>query len=212
MEQLTRTPDRSDALLIFLRWPEPGAVKTRLARDIGNQEAAEVYRHLAERTLDAARSLADRCRAVAFYTPQERGRDIERWVGPDFECLPQIEGDLGARMAAAFRYVFEAGAARAVIIGTDCPFITSDLLDRSFHLLNENDIVIGPAKDGGYYLLGMKVLRRELFKGIPWSSSEVFRVTLDRIRRAGWACAQLPELFDVDRVEDLRAWELTKRE
>ena len=210
MEHTIKNQNVANALLIFLRWPEPGAVKTRLARDIGDQEAAEVYRRLAESTLDAARALANRCRTVTFYTPQERGKDIERWVGPDFEYVPQIEGDLGSRMAAAFRYVFEAGAGCAVIIGTDCPFITPDLLDRSFHLLDENDIVIGPAKDGGYYLLGMKVLRKELFEGIPWSSSEVFPTTLDRIRRAGWSCAQLPELFDVDRVEDLRAWELTK--
>ena len=132
---------------------------------------------------------------------------MRRWLGRDIAFHSQGQGDLGDRMHRAFREAMATGAERAVIVGTDCPEITADLVQRAFHLLDRNDVVLGPAADGGYYLIGMRRLVPELFSGITWGTERVRQQTLTAARRAGVSVGLLDLLSDVDRPEDLSVWE-----
>ena len=131
---------------------------------------------------------------------------MQQWAGPDFSYVAQINGDLGKRMAHAFNYVFSKGHRQAIIIGTDIPTLTAHILTEAFQLLDQSDIVIGPAYDGGYYLIGMRQLHRELFINIAWSTPIVTKQTLQAIARLRLHISYLPTLMDIDTEEDLRYW------
>jgi uncharacterized protein len=197
-------PAAPRVLLVFVRAPEPGAVKTRLASAIGPAAALAVYRRLAEHTLREAAALAPEGVEVrVHYTPAE-GRDAVRaWLGPGPVYLPQGEGELGARMRGAFARAFAEGAGQVVIVGSDLPELSAGLLRRAFDRLDANPAVIGPATDGGYYLLGLTRLVEGVFDGIAWSTPQVLAATLARFRAAGIEPATLEALSDVDEVEDL---------
>ena len=189
--------------LVFVRAPEAGRVKTRLAASLGAEGALRVYRRLAEHTLREARALGGEVRV--HFTPADAGDEVRAWLGDGPRYLPQSPGDLGARMEAAFRAAFDDGADRVVIIGSDLPEIAAALLRRAFAVLESHAAVIGPARDGGYYLLGMRTMIDGLFDGIPWSTDEVLARTLDRLAAAGIQPALLDTLSDVDEVGDLPA-------
>jgi rSAM/selenodomain-associated transferase 1 len=142
---------------------------------------------------------------MLLYTPPERRADFEAWLGPDFRYEAQSEGDLGARLEGAFERAFAEGAARVVVVGTDCPGLDGSHLAMAFEGLRGADAVLGPAADGGYYLLGLTRLLREVFRGIPWSTERTLAETLDRLRTGGHSVVLLPTLRDVDRPEDLDA-------
>jgi hypothetical protein len=202
-----------NCLLIFLKYPEAGKVKTRLASKIGPDNAARLYRLFVEATL---KRLVDKNRhyeQLLFYTPPERGSKIEAWLGKQMrnaECImqnfyPQIGSDLGERMLNALKTVFSNGAKKAVIIGTDSPSLDKEIIYEAFRLLKDNDIVIGPAADGGYYLIGVSLPALSgPFTGIDWGSKEVFEQTVKGIRKAKASYALLPLHYDVDTLEDLR--------
>lgn len=189
--------------LVFVRAPEAGRVKTRLAAGLGAEGALRVYRRLAEHTLREARAMGGEVRV--HFTPADAGAEVRAWLGDGVRYLPQSAGDLGARMEAAFRDAFEDGADRVVIIGSDLPDLSAALLRRAFDALESHAAVIGPARDGGYYLLGMQTIIGGLFEEIPWSTNEVLARTLDRLRAAGIEPALLGALSDVDEVHDLPA-------
>jgi hypothetical protein len=189
--------------LVFVRAPVAGQVKTRLAAALGAEGALRVYRRLAEHTLREARALGGEVRV--HFTPEDAGAEVRGWLGEGPRYLPQSAGDLGARMEAAFRAAFEDGADRVVIIGSDLPELSATLLRRAFDALESHPAVIGPARDGGYYLLGMRTMIEGLFDGIPWSTNEVLARTLERLRAAGIHPALLDTLSDVDEVDDLPA-------
>lgn len=189
-------------LLVFVRAPRPGTVKTRLAAEVGDGAALAVYRRLAEHTLAAARGM-DEVRLRVHYTPADAGAEVAAWLGQGPRYLPQAEGTLGERMRAAFAEAFAEGAGRAAIVGSDLPGLSAGLLRRAFRLLDERDAVVGPARDGGYYLLGLRRPVDGVFDGIAWSTPEVLAATLRRLRRAGIEPALLEELADVDRAADL---------
>ena len=189
--------------LVFVRAPEAGRVKTRLAAALGADVALRVYRRLAEHTLREAQALGGEVRV--HFTPANAEAEVRAWLGDGPRYLPQSAGDLGARMEAAFRAAFEDGADRVVIIGSDLPELSAALLRRAFDALESHPAVIGPARDGGYYLLGMRTMIGGLFGGIPWSTDEVLARTLDRLRAAGVEPALLDTLSDVDEVDDLPA-------
>jgi rSAM/selenodomain-associated transferase 1 len=131
---------------------------------------------------------------------------MQEWLGSSLVYRRQSEGDLGDRMASAFQASFAAGMTAGVLIGSDCPDLNASLMAEAFQLLRQHDLVLGPALDGGYYLIGLRRLIPELFTGIPWSTAEVLQQTITIAKRLGLAVAKLPLLSDVDRPEDLSVW------
>ena len=172
------------ALLIFARQPVPGRVKTRLAPPLSNLQAAELYRCMLEDVLAWASSLPD-VKKYIFYDGGAEAPGYFAEAAPGLVCLPQRGKDLGERMAEAFRETFAMGHAQALIIGTDSPDLPSVFIEEAFARLQrgECDAVFGPTMDGGYYLVGMSRLHRELFSGISWSSAAVLQESLERSHR-----------------------------
>jgi rSAM/selenodomain-associated transferase 1 len=192
------------ALLIFVRAPEAGRVKTRLAAAIGAEAALDVYRTLAEHTLREAEKLrTDGVEIRVHYTPADAEQAVRGWLGADATYLPQADGDLGVRMEDAFARAFAAGARQVIIVGSDLPALSAELLRRAFRALDEHPAVLGPARDGGYYLLGLIGPVPGIFDGIAWSTPSVLAETCARFRTAGIHPPLLEELADVDVVEDL---------
>ena len=188
-----------NVLLIFIRNPQLGKVKTRLARTMGDVEALRIYNLLLDRTRLAAQGVAaERWLFYSDFIPEK-----DEWPESDFKKKIQHPGDLGERMEASFREAFAAGAGKALIIGSDCPELSGALLQQAFDVLEHTDFVIGPTPDGGYYLLGMKKLESTVFHDIEWSTETVRSKTLEKIRAAGLTCAELPVLSDLDTEEDV---------
>jgi uncharacterized protein len=187
-------------LIIFTRYPIPGEAKTRLIPALGAAGAAQLQRRMTQGTI-----------ATAQQTPhpiqiQFCGGTIEElrsWLGNEFTYEAQSTGDLGDRMAHAFDQGFAAGHDRVVIIGTDCPGIDRTILDQAFTALTSHDLVLGPAADGGYYLIGLRRAIPELFQSIAWSTATVRTKTLEIAMALNLTYDLLPELSDIDRPEDL---------
>ena len=194
----------TDCLLIFARPPELGRVKTRLAAGIGAAAALAVYQELLAITRAAAAGLPTVAKAVWLVEAAAPAAPDDGWQGYPQQVQPA--GDLGQRMQHAFAAAFAAGAGRVVIIGTDCPDLTTELLTGAFAQLAHADVVIGPATDGGYYLLGLRRPQPALFEGKAWSTAAVLPATLADARRLGLTVALLPALRDVDTAADLAAW------
>lgn len=182
-------------LIVFVRHPELGQVKTRLAKKIGQEAALEVYQKLLAATRELCNTLDV---PKAIYYAGEAG---PAWMGAS--VYRQSEGDLGERMEHAFRNAFTSGFKKVVIIGSDCPELNSDGILKAFQALETQDLVIGPARDGGYYLLGMSHLIPELFQNKSWSTSLVLGETIEEARRLSQNVALLQLLSDLDTMEDL---------
>jgi rSAM/selenodomain-associated transferase 1 len=197
-------PPHTDALVIFARAPQLGRVKTRLAAELGDQRALAVYRELAERAVGAVRGAAPVI--VVSYAPPDAADEMTCWLGGDLLYDPQAAGDLGARMHAAIAARRAAGARRVVVIGTDCPGVTAPVVRSAFAALDDADLVLGPAADGGYYLIGMREPHAVLFHDVPWSTDRTLAVTLERARAARLRVALLHTLRDVDTADDWRAY------
>ena len=174
-----------------------GKVKTRLARTVGDTEALRIYRLLLARTQVAA--LQIKVRRFVFYSDFI---EQDSWLSKFFGKYVQQGADLGERMENAFETAFKSGATKALIIGSDCPELTGEILKQAFDALDHRDFVIGPVPDGGYYLLGMKQLEPSLFYDIAWSTETVRSTTVERIRVLRKTYALLPVLSDVDTEED----------
>jgi rSAM/selenodomain-associated transferase 1 len=187
---------------IMIKYPEPGRVKTRLARDLGPEKAALICRQLTERVIGQTRPVCGGYRRVVFYDPPERRRAFESWL-PGEEFMAQDGRDVGERMDNAIRYLLENGAEKAVITGADIPGLASGTIMQAFDMLDHADVIIGPARDGGYYLIGLKAPMPELFRNIHWSTGDVFAETISILRNSGRSFGVLPVLSDLDTIEDL---------
>lgn len=196
---------RLHALRVFVKAPRIGEVKTRLAAGIGSARAARLYQALAEAEVAATapRPLDDYEQTLCF-APAEAGGEIGAWF-PGRPREPQQGLDLGARMSHAFDTAFQGGARRVALIGTDAPGVTRSHILRTYRDLETADLVVGPAADGGYYLIGMKQKCPGLFAGIPWSTPQVLGSTLRRATELGLRTLLLEELRDIDTLEDVRA-------
>jgi uncharacterized protein len=194
-------------LILFARYPVAGRAKTRLIPALGAEGAAALHRRLVLRALRAAQA---GCRAapadleVHFDGGTEQA--MSHWLGDGARFLPQGAGDLGERMAGAFDESFRAGSTAIVIIGSDCPDLSPDVINTAFIRLTETPVVLGPALDGGYYLIGLSRPMPELFRGIPWGTDRVLAESLAVLERRGWKPALLNPLADIDRPEELPAW------
>ena len=192
-------------LIIFARAPRRGTVKTRLAASVGEDEALRIYRDLGSHAADVSAS-GDWHTLVAF-TPDDAEPDTRRWLGEHLSYAPQGSGDLGARLARSIHDALQSGAESVVVIGTDCPDLTSGEIATAFAALDGADVVLGPATDGGYYLIGLRAEHPSLFSGMTWSATNTLALTLERAAKAGLRVALLPPRPDIDTVEDLRAWQ-----
>lgn len=194
-----------DQLTVFTRYPEPGQVKTRLIEALGKDGATALHKELTERTVAKIDELAGTCtiEPVIYFEGGELA-SMQSWLGQHRKFKPQSAGGLGDKLKMAFADAFNAGAQRVVTIGCDCPGLTREHICRAFDALYFQDIVLGPASDGGYYLIGLKYPLDELFDNIPWGTDMVFETTVARGQQLGLTIAFLEELHDVDRPEDLK--------
>jgi len=190
-------------LIVFLKYPEKGKVKTRVAAALGQNFALELYRCM----------ISD----ISAITRKVNADTIIAYSGPEGASFPEFPGirlvhqrgkDLGKRMYNAFVDVFSDGAEKCVLIGSDIPGVTTGLLNDSFKKLVHADMVIGPASDGGYYCIGFKreSLNKMIFREIPWSTSDVFSETVKRIQEADMRAKYLPQLSDIDDIKDLKKY------
>jgi rSAM/selenodomain-associated transferase 1 len=194
--------DFKNVLLIFVKYPLPGIVKRRLAKTIGRDAAACLYRMFVEVILK--RTECGDFSRIVFFTPAARKQETARWLGEEIDILPQSRGDLGARLSMAFKQVFGLGGERVVVIGTDSPLIDKRIVSEAFKKLKHNDCVIGPSLDGGYYLLGLSHFYREIFQGINWGSRDVFNQTKAAVDRLKIKVSVLNKCFDIDDMDDLK--------
>jgi len=193
-----------NALLVFLKYPQPGHVKTRLASELGDLEiATALYRDLAEWVLTEIFPLPGSYEVILYADPAHAIEDYHLWVGQDWRIRHQRGDDLGARMHRAITEVLEIGYDRVAVIGTDCIGMNQAFIESVFDQLERHDLVIGPSNDGGYYLLGCREPSPWLFEDIAWSTETVLGTTLDRIEAEGKTLFQLEERLDIDTVEDL---------
>ncbi len=191
-------------VVYLLKEPEPGRVKTRLAVDLGDDEACRVYRALAERQF---RALPPGWPVEIHFAPADAGPRIRHWLTGAGRYVPQVDGDLGARLAAASEGAFARGAPQVFFIGADCPYLVFEDFVRALHkLATGRDAVFGPARDGGYYLLATRRHRPELFREIPWSTERVLRRSLEKAERLGLATALLDEKEDIDDLSSFRRY------
>ncbi len=185
-------------LLIFTRNPELGKVKTRLAKTIGDEAALNIYKFLLAHTKQVTQNLS--CDKAVYYSVKIRENDI--WDATTYQKHQQEGSDLGMRMYNAFQQAFSSGYEKIVIIGSDLPDITSKHINEAFEKLNSNDVVIGPAEDGGYYLLGMKKLHATVFQHKNWGTSTVRKDTLNDLQNE--TVHLLETLNDVDVFDDIK--------
>ena len=192
-----------DHIVVFVRAPVLGQVKTRLASETGAARALEIYRAMTEHVLGVMRSVG--ARVTVAYTPADAGPLMRAWLGDDVSHESQADGDIGARMAAAFASHVAGGADRVAIIGSDCPTITRETILTALTALDDADVVFGPALDGGYYLVAARTLHPALFRDVPWSSTRTLEVSLARAKEAGLRVAMLTPMRDIDTIDDWRA-------
>jgi rSAM/selenodomain-associated transferase 1 len=201
-----RTPRSSeDALLIFVKYHAPGAVKTRLSPQLTPEESSSFYGALA-RDLVRVNGDSTDYDTIVYFAPQNAGRAVRSWLGPGVPLQRQSGGDLGSRQLHALEEALGTGYQRAVIIGSDCPTITPRDIGIALATLTEHDLVIGPAEDGGYYLIGATEPIPRIFEGISWSSEKVLRQTLERAKRAGLRVGLLEPKRDIDTFDDLETY------
>jgi len=201
----------NSALVVFLKAPVAGKVKTRLAENIGKEAALKAYRLVAEHVVDSVRKQGVRegkqqYDTILFVDEDEGRNDVIEWLGG--EVRVQQGNDLGERLLNSFKECFTAYK-HVVIIGSDAPFV-GPLIDDAFKALKSHSLVIGPAFDGGYYLIGLARSAsrwREVFADVAWSKSSVFNDTLENAQEAGIEAHLLSEMHDMDTLSDMRAIE-----
>jgi rSAM/selenodomain-associated transferase 1 len=192
-------------ILVFAKYPEPGKVKTRLAATTGPERAAALYRRWIGEVLASLQALRGPARVVCCFDGAPRS-SFAVWEHLADDWWPQPPGDLGERLAAAFRLALAQGDA-VVAVGTDCLEIDAVLVGQAFDRLGEgHDVVFGPTPDGGYYLVGMSADRPGLFEAVRWSGPNTLTDHLDRCRQRGWSVALLPARHDMDTWDDWAAY------
>jgi hypothetical protein len=209
---MLKGPCNRRQLIIFTRYPAPGKTKTRLIPSLGPAGAAEVQRRMTEHVVRRAWEFSLERSAFIEIRYEGGGKHLmERWLGRRFTYRRQGAGDIGARMARVFQESFAGGAERIVLIGADCPGVTVGILHDAFNALDVNDVVLGPAHDGGYYLIGLRRPIDELFMRVPWGGRQVRERTMQIAGNLGCSIGVLKALDDVDNPEDLPVWEREER-
>lgn len=193
-------------VVLFVKPPIPGRVKTRLARDIGDEAACSIYCRLADHTIQQIQ--ASGIPLALFFDGFDSASLPPAWLQASQTCIPQQGQELGERMVAAFRYLFADTVKQAVLIGSDIPDIDAVYLRQAFELLADHAMVLGPVLDGGYCLIGFNQIHftESIFQDIPWSTEQVCELTLNAAAQAGLTVGLLPALQDIDTVDDLQRY------
>ncbi len=193
-----------NSLIIFVKAPVPGKVKTRMQPPLNEVQTALMYEAFVRDAVSGAR-LCGGAEVTVAYAPHPQRSDIS-WITEDaLSWFAQADGDLGARLSAAFDRAFCSGAKKVVVIGSDCPDLEPELLRLAYTMLDDSPVVIGPARDGGYYLVGLRAPMPHLFTMMEWSRPDVLERTLERLRLRGDGYGLLPERSDIDNFDDLKA-------
>ncbi len=202
-------PVNSRALIIFAKNPVPGGVKTRLSPPLTPEKAADLYKFMIQDTLAMAFTLTG-VTPFIFFQDDPGAADYFEALAPEIISFPQRGKDLGLRMRNAFGEIFRQGFTRVTIIGTDSPDLPPEYIFEAFTLLEDEhtDVVFGPAEDGGYYLLAMKRIWEELFRGLPWSSAELLTASVETAKDLCLGASFLPAWHDIDTEADLQRTEL----
>jgi rSAM/selenodomain-associated transferase 1 len=190
----------SSSLIIIAKYPEKKSVKTRLKGLITDEARLNLYVSLLEQTVSKLRDIPGVDTFIA-YAPRESEGYFSRF---GVNLIPLPDGDIGARMFHAFREVFGKGYKKAALVGADIPDISDSTILKAIGLLSANDVVFGPAEDGGYYLVGMRRLIKEIFDGVPWSSRQTLKRSVERADLKGFSVALSDTLSDIDTIEDLK--------
>ncbi len=196
---------KSRELMIFVKAPRPGFVKKRLGAQVGQRISAHLYRAFALDLLSNLKAYSDVL--TIWYYPMGSGEEIRQWIGNDLPLIAQHGHNLGERMETAFHVSFERGVEAALLIGSDIPDLPQDHICQAFKNLDRVDAVIGPSKDGGYYLIGFtaKAFAREVFQGLSWGTHRVYEKTLERFKALSLTYSVLSEWWDVDDLSDLNS-------
>ena len=191
-------------LIVFVKSPETGSIKSRLAAAIGEQKARQLYKRFVQDLLDSL-DKGNYCLKIFFYPPDQR-QVLVQWLGNSRSYEPQIGDDLGERMKNAFEKCFSDGFEAAILIGSDSPDLPAEIVDEGFVSLKGSDVVIGPSLDGGYYLLGFKAdtFLPAAFTGISWGTDGVIKNTREILENNGLSMTVLPAWRDIDTYKDLR--------
>ena len=189
-----------NALIIIAKYPEKESVKTRLKGLMPDNKRLQLYITLLNHTLRKLGSIPGVDTFIAF-APENAGEYFKQF---NVKLIPLHEGDLGKRMFEALREVFGSGYQRASLVGADIPDLCDSIILDSFDILSENDLVYGPAEDGGYYLVGMRKLIKEVFENVPWSSDQTLGKSLEQAGRFGYRTGFTRMLSDIDTIEDVK--------
>ncbi len=191
-----------NALIVVVKNPVPGQVKTRLQSRYTPAQSAQIYTAFVQDTLNTVRTINIDKRIIA-YDPPHAENAVRNICGNDFEYVPQVQTDLGQRMYQALLQQLQSGAKCAILIGTDIPSLPATHITQAIDLLKTKDVVIGPSTDGGYYLIGISRPCPEIFENITWSTPTVLSETTDSLRQQNYSLGLVPPWFDVDTPEEL---------
>lgn len=194
------------AIIVMTRYPEAGKVKTRLIEHLGEDGATRLHQKMAEHTISTLKPLCDIQTAdLWIFFSGGNSAQMRTWLGAGIEYRPQRGDSLGSRMCHAFEHIFAAGYNRAVMLGTDCPDIEGATVVKALRALRSADVVLGPAEDGGYYLIGLNELHPDLFLNIDWGSAQVLKQTSRSVNALNLTPAYLVPLRDIDTPADLES-------
>jgi rSAM/selenodomain-associated transferase 1 len=194
-----------NALCLFVKAPRLGEVKTRMQPQLSPRDTLSLYKAMAEDLLERIDGHRE-FDLHPFFFPPDCAVDIGQWLGNKYKCLPQEGDDLGSRMHNAFRWTRARAYRKTIIVGSDIPMLDAGVITAALDCLDASDVVLGPSRDGGYYLIGMREPHRELFREISWGTGRVYRETLEKILRQGLSVDTVPELDDLDTFEDVCAF------
>jgi hypothetical protein len=194
-------------LIVVARNPFKSLVKTRLAESLGSEIARGVYTRLVYETLLSLVHHQTDSIQITLSLANKHGLEIFQEAFPELTVTHQCQGDIGVRMMNAINKAFDQGAEKTVLIGSDIPGITWDIIEQAFDIIDEDTVALGPARDGGYYLIGMQAPGVDIFRNIPWSTANVLACTIGNITQKGYLPGFVPLLQDIDYVEDLRSWQ-----
>ena len=197
----------NEKLIIYSRYPEPGKTKTRMIPALGKEGAADLQREMTEHTLRTAKQLkSDRNVDIEIHFAGGNEQLMSDWLGKDIDYVAQVTGDLGFKMQSSFQQAFDRDNQRVVIIGIDCPDINLEILNQAFNSLQQHELVLGVAKDGGYYLIGLNKTIPQLFQNINWGTNLVLNQTKAIANKLNLNVKYLAPLSDIDYPEDLPIW------
>jgi rSAM/selenodomain-associated transferase 1 len=195
--------EENDCLILFVKWPEKGKVKSRLTVALDEDTVLNLYKCFVEDLLHTVKESGFQP-VIAFY-PADAGDRVGSWLGSEYRYVPQTGNELGERMKNTFQWAFSRGHSRVVLIGSDFPDLPAEIISDAFASLNNHDAAIGPAQDGGYYLIGFRndAFSPRIFDNIPWSTSAVFARTIEILKEEGCNICELQLWKDIDRPEDI---------